>query len=351
MDVPVTKRMLATIRGNTDGPPPIWLMRQAGRYLPEYRATRAQAGDFLSLCMNPELATEVTLQPIRRYGFDASILFADILLLPWAMGQKLTYAEGEGPRLEPIRDAAGLVRLDETGAVDRLGAVYETVSRVRAGLPQEVTLIGFAGAPWTVATYMVEGKGSNDQAAARLWAWRDPEGFGQLIEILVRNTVEYLSRQIQAGAEVVQLFDTWAGSLPEREFERWVTAPIARIRAALKARHPDVPLIAFPKGAGARLEGFAARTGADVIGLDHNVPGNLARRVAQETVVQGNLDPIVLVAGGKALEEEIDAVLETLGDRPFVFNLGHGIIPPTPPENVRLLVDRVRAWQRPARAA
>jgi uroporphyrinogen decarboxylase len=339
------RRFLKPLSGEALSPPPIWLMRQAGRYLPEYRATRKEAGSFLDLCYNPKLAAEVTLQPIRRYGFDASILFSDILVVPDALGQSVRFEEGEGPKLDPIRDAAGLTRLNLERLHGHLAPVYETVARLRQDLPAETTLIGFCGAPWTVATYMVGGEGSSDQAHARGFAYRDPEGFGQLIDILVDASVDYLSRQIEAGVDVVQIFDSWAGSLPEDEFERWVIGPTMAIVAALGARHPGVPVIGFPRGASETLvQAFVSRTGVSGVSCDTSMPLSSMRRLqdVNDVAVQGNLDPLLLVAGGAALDARVDAILETLGDKPFIFNLGHGIVPQTPPENVARLVERVR---------
>jgi uroporphyrinogen decarboxylase len=319
-------------------------MRQAGRYLPEYREVRARAGTFLDLCYTPELATEVTLQPIRRYGFDAAILFSDILVVPHALGQHVEFREGEGPVLEPIDSADKLVHLDTSKTVDRFGRVYETVARVRDHLPRETALIGFCGAPWTVATYVVGGKGSPDQAAARLFAYRDPDAFSRLIDILTATSIEYLSGQILAGADVVQIFDTWAGSLPVDQLERWVIAPTRRIVQALNARHPDVPIIGFPRGAGVHVPQYVDETGVDGIGCDSTMPlPELKERIADLGVVlQGNLDPLLLVAGGKAMEDRIRQILAATAGAPFVFNLGHGIVPQTPPAHVARLVELVR---------
>ncbi|PPD00543.1 MAG: uroporphyrinogen decarboxylase [Hyphomicrobium sp.] len=339
----VTYKFLAPFRGEAVSPPPVWLMRQAGRYLPEYRATRAEAGSFLDLCYNPKLAAEVTLQPIRRYGFDASILFSDILVVPDALGQSVRFAEGEGPRLDPIRDVAGLARLDLSKTGSKFALVWETVARLRQDLPPETCLIGFCGAPWTVATYMVEGRGSSDQAEARSWAYRDPDGFAQLIEVLTDASITYLSGQIEAGANVLQIFDSWAGSLAEDEFERWVIAPTTKIVRALRARYPHVPIMGFPKGATSQLKSFVAATGVDGVSCDTSCPLSIMRDVADAgKVVQGNLDPLLLVAGGAALDRRVDEILAALKGRPFIFNLGHGIVPETPPEHVAQLVKRVR---------
>lgn len=339
----VTYKFLAPFRGEAVSPPPVWLMRQAGRYLPEYRATRAEAGSFLDLCYNPKLAAEVTLQPIRRYGFDASILFSDILVVPDALGQSVRFAEGEGPRLDPIRDVAGLARLDLSKTGSKFALVWDTVARLRQDLPSETCLIGFCGAPWTVATYMVEGRGSSDQAEARSWAYRDPDGFAQLIEVLTDASITYLSGQIEAGANVLQIFDSWAGSLAENEFERWVIAPTTKIVRSLRARYPHVPIMGFPKGATSQLKSFVAATGVDGVSCDTSCPLSVMRDVADTgKVVQGNLDPLLLVAGGAALDRRVDEILVALKGRPFIFNLGHGIVPETPPEHVAQLVKRVR---------
>lgn len=338
------RRFLEPFKGKALPTPPMWLMRQAGRYLPEYRETRAKAGGFLKLCYTPELAAEVTLQPIRRYGFDAAILFSDILVIPDALGQKLEFQEGEGPKLDPIRDVNGLRRLDPSRIGQHLAPVYETVARLRQDLPRETALIGFCGAPWTVATYMVEGEGSSDQAQARLWAYRDREGFSKLIDMLVEASIEYLDAQVQAGADCLQIFDTWAGSLPDDEFDRWVVNPTRRIRESLRDRHPNVPVIGFPRGAGPAAVWYVSETGVDGIGCDTATPPYVMREAFEDedVVVQGNLDPLLLVAGGAQMDERVDEILELMSGRPFIFNLGHGIVPQTPPENVARLVARVR---------
>ena len=339
------RRFLAPLQGKAVAPPPVWLMRQAGRYLPEYRETRAKAGSFLNLCYTPALAAEVTLQPIRRYGFDAAILFSDILVVPDALGQEVRFVEGEGPRLDPIRDASGLGRLDPGRTGTKFALVAETVARLRQDLPSETALIGFCGAPWTVATYMVGGQGSSDQSHARLWAYRDPQGFSQLIDTLVDVSVDYLSQQIVAGADVVQIFDSWAGSLPESELARWVIEPTARIVRELRARHADVPVIGFPRGAIMLAEAYVQRTGVDAVGCDTSVPLERMRELAAKTgkAVQGNLDPLLLVAGGAAMENRVREIVTAMAGLPFVFNLGHGIVPETPPANVGRLVDLVRS--------
>ena len=335
---------LKPFSGMIMSPPPIWLMRQAGRYLPEYREVRAKAGGFLDLCYSPALAAEVTLQPIRRFGFDAAIIFADILIVPHALGQRVEFKESEGPVLEPIRSTDDLSRIDLRKTENRFGSIYETIARVRDGLPDETALIGFCGAPWTVATYMVAGHGTPDQADARLWAYRDAPGFSRLIDMLTTASIEYLSGQILAGADVVQVFDTWAGSLPSDQLERWVIEPTRRIVAALHQRHPNVPVIGFPRGTGVHVPHYVDETGVDGIGCDSTMPlPELKERIADLGVVlQGNLDPLLLVAGGKAMEARVRGILEEAAGVPFVFNLGHGIVPQTPPEHVADLIRLVR---------
>ncbi|MDR5651571.1 uroporphyrinogen decarboxylase [Ruixingdingia sedimenti] len=339
------KTILRALRGEVLPTPPVWMMRQAGRYLPEYRATRAQAGDFLSLCYNPDLAAEVTLQPIRRFGFDAAILFADILLIAQALGADLWFAEGEGPRLSTVTDAAGVAALKPAGAIhDRLSPVYETVAILARELPRETTLIGFAGSPWTVASYMVAGRGTPDQGPAHGFKAADRAAFAALIDLLAEATVEYLSRQVQAGAEVVKLFDSWAGSLKGQDFDDFCVAPNRRIIAALKARHPGLPVIAFPREAGERYIGFARATGADCVALDNSVsPDWAAEKVQVDGCVQGNLDPRHMVTGGAALVHETRRVVEAFRGGPHIFNLGHGITPDADPENVRLMIETVRS--------
>jgi len=337
------RRLMRVFAGETLTPPPIWLMRQAGRYLPEYRNVRARVGDVLELCYTPELAAEVTLQPIRRFGFDAAILFADILVVPDALNQAVRFVDGEGPRLDAIRSQAELVRLQRGATRPKFARVFETVSRVRQELAPATALIGFCGAPWTVATYMVGGQGSVDQACARLWAYRDPQGFQRLISLLEDVSVEYLSGQIDAGADVVQIFDSWAGSLPDDQFQRWVSEPTRRVVARLKQRHPTVPVIGFPRGAGVLLRDYAAHTGVDAVSCDTAVPLTfMAHELPSRLVVQGNLDPLALLAGGPGLESRVAEMLAQLARRAFIFNLGHGIQPETPPENVARLVALVR---------
>ncbi len=325
---------------------PVWLMRQAGRYLPEYRALRADKGGFLELVYDSAAACEITLQPVRRFGFDGAILFSDILIVPHAIGQTLEFLAGEGPRLSPrLLDAA----LDSLSAVpQRLDTIYATVAQVRAALGPQTTLLGFAGSPWTVATYMVAGEGSRDQHETRELAYRDPPAFQAIIDAISAVTIDYLSGQIAAGAEAVQLFDSWSGSLAPREFERWVIAPNARIVAALADRHPGVPVIGFPKGAGEKLPAYARETGVAAVGIDETIdPLWAAAALPEGLPVQGNLDPLLLLAGGSELESGVRAVLDAFADRPHVFNLGHGIGQFTPIAHVEALLEVVRAWRAP----
>jgi uroporphyrinogen decarboxylase len=323
---------------------PVWLMRQAGRYLPEYRRLRAEAGSFLNLCFTPQFAAEVTLQPIRRFGFDAAILFSDILVVPHALGQELTFEPGEGPRLSPTITSAEATRKLATNVdMNLLAPVFETITRVKAELPRQVALLGFCGAPWTVATYMVAGGGTQDQAPARLFAYRDPQGFQQLIDALVEASIDYLAAQFQAGVDAVQLFDTWAGVLGPQEFERWCTKPATKIVAGLRQRVPGARVIGFPRGAGTSLVGYAESVPFDAIGLDWMINRKFARdEIQSRKPVQGNVDPMALLAGGTALDREVDAVLAAFCDKPFIFNLGHGILPETPIEHVERMLSRVR---------
>jgi len=341
MEKPLLLRALA---GETLPTPPIWMMRQAGRYLPEYRATRAKAGDFLSLCYSPELAAEVTLQPIRRFGFDAAILFADILLVPQALGLDLTFVTGEGPRLSTVTSGAEVKGLRSVQDIhDTVSPVYETVRILRQELPQDVPLIGFAGAPWTVATYMVAGRGTPDQGPAHKMKDTDREGFQALIDVIEAATVEYLSRQIEAGAQVVKLFDSWAGSLQGQDFDDFCIAPLTRLVAAIKARHPDVPVIVFPRGAGERYEGIAAKTGADCVAFDDGVRADwVASNVQPGGCVQGNLASHHMVTGGDDLVRETRRIVQALRGGPHIFNLGHGITPDASPDNVALMIETVR---------
>jgi uroporphyrinogen decarboxylase len=335
------KPLLSTLRGKRQDVPPIWLMRQAGRYLPEYRALRAEKGGFLALATDPEAAAEVTLQPIRRFGFDGAILFSDILMVPWAMGQDLTFGPGEGPRLAPALIDTVLGALE--AVPERLQPVYGTVSRVAAALPSQTSFLGFAGSPWTVATYMVVGQGSKDQEATRTLAYRDPGAFGEIIHAIATLTVDYLAAQIEAGVEAVQLFDSWAGSLSPEQFERWVIEPNALIVRELRARAPGVPIIGFPKGAGAKLPAYAQLTKVDAVGLDETVDPRVAdAQLPSGLPVQGNLDPLALLVGGEALDRGIDRVLAAFQERPHIFNLGHGIGQHTPIAHVEQLLARVR---------
>ena len=333
-DLPA-KPILNALAGKASRRPPVWLMRQAGRYLPEYRALRQRSKDFLEFCFTPERAAEATMQPIRRFGMDAAILFSDILVIPHALGQGVAFREGEGPVLERLRNRADIAALRVDGVEARLAPVYETVRQVKMALPPETTLIGFAGGPWTVATYMVEGGPTKDFRRVKLWAYSDPEGFTALIDLITEATVEYLMAQIAAGAEAVQLFDTWAGVLAEAEFERWVLAPTRKIVNRLKERYANFPVIGFPRGAGILYRRYLAETGIDAIGVDTACPAAFAREELQgRAAVQGNLDPVLLIAGGAPLRRAVQQLRSVLGAGPFIFNLGHGVLPQTPPENV-----------------
>ena len=336
--------LLDTLNGTRGSRIPLWLMRQAGRYLPEYRELRADKGGFLELAYDSEAACEVTLQPIERFGFDGAILFSDILIVPHALGQKLEFLAGEGPKLSPRLIDSSLEAL--TRAPERFEPIYETVRLCRRRLPENVTMLGFAGSPWTVATYMVAGEGSRDQHEARALAYRDPDALQAIVDAISEQTITYLSGQIQAGAEAVQLFDSWAGSLAPDEFERWVIAPNARIVAALSELHPNVPVIGFPKGAGEKLPAYARETGVKAIGVDETVdPRWVSRELPDGMPVQGNLDPLLLLAGSNELEKRVITILEAFADRPHVFNLGHGIDRRTPIAHVERLIAAVRAWQ------
>ena len=339
-----TKKLLRALAGEVLDVPPIWMMRQAGRYLPEYRATRAQAGDFLSLCYTPDLAAEVTLQPIRRYGFDAAILFADILLVPQALGADLWFVTGEGPRLSTVTTEADFDRLKPASEIhDTLAPIYETVRILKRELPDETALIGFAGAPWTVATYMIAGRGTPDQGPAHALKAENRALFEALIDRLTEGTIDYLSKQVEAGAEVVKLFDSWAGSLNGADFTRYALEPAKRIIAELKARHPGLPVIAFPREAGAGYIGFAKATGADCVAIDNSVsPAWAAEHVQVDGCVQGNLAPGHMVTGGEALVTATREVVAAFRNGPHIFNLGHGITPDADPENVQLMIDTVR---------
>jgi len=336
------KALLAVLGGERRDPPPMWMMRQAGRYLPEYRALRQEKGSFLNLVYDPEAAADITLQPVERFpDLDAAILFSDILIVPFAMGQNLTFVTGEGPQLMPTLADSALDDLTDTPA--RLDPIYETVRKVRARLSPDKTLIGFAGSPWTVATYMVAGHGSRDQGETRRLAYADPRRFAAIVERIERVTIDYLSGQILAGVEAVQLFDSWAGSLSPAQFEQWVIGPTARIVAALGDRHPDIPVIGFPKGAGGKLAAYARETGITAIGLDETVdPLWAAQELPEDLPVQGNLDPLALLAGGKAQADSVRRVLDAFGGRPHIFNLGHGILQSTPVEHVGQLIRQVK---------
>ena len=322
-------------------------MRQAGRYLPEYMALRKEAGSFLDLCYNPDFATEVTLQPIRRFNMDAAILFSDILVIPHALGQDLAFKAGEGPVLTPVNSLKTLEALSMDRLHDHLSPVYQTVSNLSEKLPDNVALIGFAGAPWTVATYMVNGKGSKDQAETRLMAYHDRETFQKIIDLLVISTSEYLIKQVDNGAEALQIFDSWSGTLPADEFIKWCIEPVKKIIENIRAKHPDVPIIGFPKGAGAKLKNFVKKTGVDGVSIDTSTSTTWAKIVIQPLCpVQGNLDPLLLVSGGAKLEKAVYHILDHLKDGPHIFNLGHGIIPQTPPENVKLVSDIILDYRR-----
>ena len=340
----MTKTLLRALSGETLPTPPVWLMRQAGRYLPEYRATRAQAGDFLSLCYTPDLAAEVTLQPIRRYGFDAAILFADILLIPDALGADLWFVTGEGPRLSTITGPDGLKPLKGKDDIhDHLAPVYETVKILSRELPKETTLIGFAGAPWTVATYMIAGRGTPDQAPAHKLRQEDPATFDALINLLTDATIEYLSKQVEAGAEVVKIFDSWAGSLKGEAFDRYALEPTKKITQEMKQRFPGLPVIAFPREAGDKYIGFAKAVGADCLALDTSVDATwAAQHLQKDGCVQGNLDPKLMITGGDALRQEARRIVDALKNGPHIFNLGHGITPEADPENVHVLLEEIR---------
>lgn len=339
------RKLLKVLDGETIFPPPIWLMRQAGRYLPEYRATRKQAPNFLDLCYTPDLAVEVTMQPIRRYGFDASILFSDILVIPDALDRNVRFIAGEGPKMDPI-DPKSIDSLNADGFLEHLAPVFETVRRLRGELPDETTLLGFCGAPWTVATYMIAGHGTPDQAPARLFAYEHEASFTKLLNLLADMSAEYLISQIDAGADAVQIFDSWAGVLGETEFEKFAVAPVKRIIDQVRAKRPNAKIIAFAKGAGLLLRNYRTAVGSDGIGLDWSVPLSFAKELQKQGAVQGNLDPMLMIAGGKALDDGIDRIMEALSDGPLIFNLGHGITPQADPENVTRLIERVRSYQK-----
>ena len=341
-----TKPFMQVLSGHRQPVPPVWMMRQAGRYLPEYRAVREKAGGFLDLCFNPELAAEVTLQPIRRFGFDAAIIFSDILVIPHALGRAVRFEVGEGPRLDPLDTPDKVATLSRAADFAKLEPVYEALRRVRHALDPKIALIGFCGAPWTVATYMVAGQGTPDQAPARLLAYRHPDAFAQIIDVLIENSIQYLVGQLKAGADVLQIFDTWAGVLPPREFERWSVEPTKRIVEGVRKHAPGAKIIGFPRGAGAMLPNYVERTRVDGVSIDWAAEPSLVReRVQSRVAVQGNLDPLALIAGGAALDRAVDDVLENYAKGRLIFNLGHGIQPETPIAHVEQMLKRVRAYK------
>jgi uroporphyrinogen decarboxylase len=340
---PLDSSFLKVLAGQPNSPPPIWLMRQAGRYLPEYREVRSRVASFLDICRTPELAAEVTLQPLRRFNLSAAIVFSDILIVPYALGQKLEFVEGEGPKLDPVRDGQAIARLDDSNLLRTFGAVYETVERVSSALPKDVPLIGFCGAPWTVASYMVAGGSSKEQAEARLWAYREPAIFLDLIQLLIDTSVEYLLGQVNAGADVLQIFESWAGCLSDDEFARWCIAPARSIVERVKQKAPHVPIIGFPRGSGPLAVRYAKEAGIDAIGCDATLPLDWIKDSLQPLLpVQGNLDPLLLVSGGSRLDARVKATLAELGKGPFIFNLGHGIQPNTPISHVERLIALVK---------
>jgi len=337
------KPILEALSGRAQSVPPVWFMRQAGRYLPEYRALRERAGSFLDLCFTPELAAEATLQPIRRFNFDAAILFSDILVVPHALGRTVTFEAGEGPRLAPLDDAAKLNALATTADDAVFAPVYEAVRRVRRALPENAALLGFCGAPWTVATYMVAGRGTPDQAPARLMAYRERDAFARMIDILVAVSSRYLVAQLRAGADAVQIFDTWAGVLPPSEFARWCIEPVRQIVANVRGEIPDAKIIAFPRGAGASLASYVANVPVDAVSIDWTAePAFVREQLQSKAAVQGNLDPLVLLAGGAALDRAVAGILQEFAGGPFIFNLGHGILPETPIAHVEQTLRRIR---------
>ena len=338
------RSIIRVMNGETLSTPPIWMMRQAGRYLPEYKQIRKTAGGFLDLCYNPDLAVEVTLQPIRRFGFDAAILFSDILVIPDALKVGVRFEEGRGPIVETV-DEERISKLNSTGAVDHLAPVLETVSRLRDELPSETTLLGFCGAPWTVATYMIAGHGTPDQAPARQFSLNNPTAFQALMDVLIETSAQYLIAQLKAGADAVQIFDSWASVLDEAQFNQWCVKPVKALVARVRSEIPDAKIIGFPKGVGAFYSSYAADTGIDMLGLDWAIPMKFARQLQNNCPVQGNLDPNRLIAGGRALDEGVDTILEELGQGPLVFNLGHGITPQTNIAHVEQMITRVRAFK------
>ncbi len=338
------KKFLQALKGVPFTPPPVWLMRQAGRYLPEYRNLRAKSKNFLDFCYSPELAVEATLQPLRRYDLDAAILFCDILVIPDALGQDVAFKQGEGPLLEPIRNVKALAQLEVSKVLDYLKPVFQTVSILAEEIPKQTALIGFAGAPWTVAVYMVEGRGGTDCGTARRWAYEDPDGFAKLIDILVESTSLYLNQQILAGVETIQLFDSWAGVLSESQFQRWVIEPTIKIVNNIRRVNPTIPIIGFPRHAGVLYERYVRETGVDGVSVDSGLPLSWVKNNLQPLcTVQGNLDNQVLMSGGQSLVSETRNILESLSDGPFIFNLGHGVLQWTSPDHVKLLIDQIRA--------
>jgi uroporphyrinogen decarboxylase len=346
VDKPVLRKVVEVLKGERFDIPPVWMMRQAGRYLPEYRAVRKKAGSFLDLCYTPEFAVEVTMQPIRRFGFDASILFSDILVIPDAMGRKVRFEEGRGPILEPIAvsEIAGVAARckDVDGVLEKLAPVFETVRTLRSELPDETTLLGFCGAPWTVATYMIAGHGTPDQAPARLFSHKYPEQLEILLNCISDVSAAYLIRQLKSGADAVQIFDSWAGVLGVRDFDRWCIAPVMRIVDKVRSEIPDAKIIGFPKGSGLQYSGYHERTGVDAVGFDWSVPLAFIKDYQKHCPVQGNLDPTLLVSGGMALDEGVDDIMEQLASGPLIFNLGHGITPQTPIAHVEQMLKRIR---------
>ncbi|WP_375310643.1 uroporphyrinogen decarboxylase [Bradyrhizobium sp. A5] len=341
-----TKPFIDVLSGQRQAVPPVWMMRQAGRYLPEYREVRARAGGFLDLCFDPELAAEVTLQPIRRFGFDAAIIFSDILVIPYALGRSVRFEVGEGPRLEPLDDPAKVATLAPLADFGKLQPVFDALKIVRSALDPKTALIGFCGAPWTVATYMVAGHGTPDQAPARMMAYRHPEAFAEIIDVLVGNSIEYLLAQLAAGANALQIFDTWAGVLPPAEFARWSVEPTRRIVEGVRAKVPDAKIIGFPRGAGAQLPGYVDATGVNAVSIDWTAePAFIRERVQSRVAVQGNLDPLALITGGAALDRAVDDVLANFAQGRFIFNLGHGIQPETPIAHVEQMLKRVRSYR------
>jgi uroporphyrinogen decarboxylase len=343
---PIAKPFLEVLSGRRQPVPPLWMMRQAGRYLPEYRELRAKAGSFLDLCFTPEFAAEVTLQPIRRFNFDAAIIFSDILVIPYALGRSVRFEAGEGPRLDPLDTPDKVATLAATADFSKLEPVFEALRRVRRELDPKIALIGFCGAPWTVATYMVAGHGTPDQAPARMIAYRHPDAFAKIIDTIVENSIIYLLEQLKAGADVLQIFDTWAGVLPPREFQRWSVEPTKRMVEGVRKQVPGAKIIGFPRGAGAQLPSYVEATGVDAVSIDWATEPSLIRdKVQSRVAVQGNLDPLVLIAGGDALDRAVDDVLASYAGGRFIFNLGHGIQPETPIAHVEQLVKRVRAYK------